>query len=64
MVENWATVLPRNVQKMVIAGLEEEVSERRALIQSEKQTAKPDTDAIAAWQKDISASERLRDNIF
>ena len=64
MAENSSTVLPRNVQKMVIAGLEEEVSERRALIQSEKQTAKPDTDAIASWQKDITASEKLRDNIF
>lgn len=49
---------------MVIAGLEEEVSERRALIQSEKQTAQPDTDAIASWQKDITASEKLRDNFF
>ena len=64
MGENWTTVLPENVQKMVIAGLEEEVSERRALIQSEKQSSHPDGEAIASWQKDITASEKLRDNIF
>ena len=64
MGENWSTVLPRNVQKMVISGLEQEVSERRALIQSEKQSAEPDTDLIEAWQKDIASSEKLRDNIF
>lgn len=64
MAENWSTVLPMNVQKMIISGLEREVSERRALIQREKQAAKPDTESIQSWQKDIAYTEDLRNSFL